>query len=76
MPEALSALELASQAATQALSGAKTFVGVKKLAARRLAESSKKAAEEGLVAIVQRLDELTKSLSESKKAMNERKQAR
>jgi len=72
--ESLSALEGAAQAATQALSGAKTFVGVKKLAARRLAEAPKKAAEEQLNVVVTRLDELTKTLSESKKAMNEQKQ--
>ncbi|CAJ1332756.1 unnamed protein product [Effrenium voratum] len=85
--ESLSALEGAAQAATQALSGAKTFVGaarqgarrgaeklvaggwraVKKLAARRLAEAPKKAAEEQLNVVVTRLDEL--------KAMNEQKQA-
>lgn len=72
--DALSALDAAAQAATQTLSGAKTFVGVKKLAARRLGEGSKKAAEEQLSGVVTRLDEMTKALSDSKRAMNERKQ--
>lgn len=72
--ESLSNLELATQAATQALSGAKTFVGVKKLACKRLAEGSKKSAEEQLSSVVAKLDELAKTLAASKKAMQERKQ--
>ncbi|CAE7503846.1 unnamed protein product, partial [Symbiodinium sp. CCMP2456] len=74
VPELLSALESASHAATQALSGAKTFAGVKKLAARRLSEGSKQTAEEQLNSVVGKLDELTKTLSESKKSMIQRKQ--
>eukprot|EP00435_Cladocopium_sp_Y103_P075739 s332_g63.t4 len=64
--ESLSNLELATQAATQALSGAKTFVGVKKLACKRLAEGSKKSAEDQLSGIVAKLDELAKTLAASK----------
>lgn len=74
VPELLSALESASHAATQALSGAKTFAGVKKLAVRRLSEGSKQTAEEQLNSVVGKLDELTKTLSESKKSMIQRKQ--
>eukprot|EP00931_Biecheleriopsis_adriatica_P025093 TRINITY_DN154_c0_g1_i8.p1 TRINITY_DN154_c0_g1~~TRINITY_DN154_c0_g1_i8.p1 ORF type:complete len:2005 (-),score=792.65 TRINITY_DN154_c0_g1_i8:106-6120(-) len=73
--EALETLEKAVQAANAAVSGAKTFVGVKKLAARRLGEASKKAAEEQLAKVVARLEELAKSLQESKKNMGERKQS-
>ena len=72
--ECLSNLESATQSATQAVSGAKTFVGVKKLACKRLAEGSKKAAEEQLSGIVTKLDELAKTLAASKKDMNQRKQ--
>mmetsp|Transcript_22477 Transcript_22477/g.40102 ORF Transcript_22477/g.40102 Transcript_22477/m.40102 type:complete len:2032 (-) Transcript_22477:157-6252(-) len=73
--ETLQELESSVQAAVTAVSGAKTFVGVKKLAARRLSEASKKSAEEQLQAVVAKLDELAKSLSETKKNMAERKQA-
>eukprot|EP00931_Biecheleriopsis_adriatica_P025091 TRINITY_DN154_c0_g1_i6.p1 TRINITY_DN154_c0_g1~~TRINITY_DN154_c0_g1_i6.p1 ORF type:complete len:1521 (-),score=627.15 TRINITY_DN154_c0_g1_i6:106-4536(-) len=71
--EALETLEKAVQAANAAVSGAKTLVGVKKLAARRLAEASKKAAEEQLAKTVTRLEDLAKSLAEIKKSMGERK---
>jgi hypothetical protein len=69
----LEKLETAVQAAHTAVGGAKTFLAMKRLAAKRLSESASKPAAEELAALQGRLDTTAKRLTETKKGMSERK---
>jgi len=66
-------LEAAATAANTAVSGAKTFLAMKRLAAKRLTEASAKVATEQLTAMQSRIDVAAKKTTEVKKAMAERK---
>lgn len=72
---AFAELEKTAQAAHTTVGGTKTFLAMKRLAAKRLAENASKSTTEGLTALQVRLDEATQKLTESRKGMAERKQA-
>jgi hypothetical protein len=57
---AISTLDTAASAAHSAVGGTKTFLAMKRLAAKRLAEGSGKTASEELAKLQTRLDEITK----------------
>ncbi|CAK0902538.1 unnamed protein product [Prorocentrum cordatum] len=69
----LEKLEAAVQAAHTAVGGAKTFLAMKRLAAKRLSEGASRPASEELSALQARLDAAAKRLTEAKKGMSERK---
>jgi len=72
---ALSNLEAALQASHAAVGGAKTFLAMKRLAAKRLSEKSSKITTDQLSEMQTRLDAVTKQLGEAKKCMADRKLA-
>mmetsp|Transcript_87908 Transcript_87908/g.152330 ORF Transcript_87908/g.152330 Transcript_87908/m.152330 type:complete len:1964 (-) Transcript_87908:239-6130(-) len=72
---ALNALETAAQAAHSNLGSTKTFIAMKRLAAKRLAEAAAKSTAEELAKYQERLDVAVKQLQEIKKGMSERRAA-
>merc|ERR1719272_2713002 len=66
-------LEKLSQEAHTKLGGAKTFLAMKRLAAKRLAETAAKLTNDGLNGFQNRLDEATQKLNDIKKGMAERR---
>mmetsp|Transcript_35599 Transcript_35599/g.94158 ORF Transcript_35599/g.94158 Transcript_35599/m.94158 type:complete len:1976 (+) Transcript_35599:140-6067(+) len=71
----LAELDSVVQAAHTAVGGAKTFLAMKRLAAKRLSEASAEATQEELTTLQSRLDAVAKRMSETKKGMAERKMA-
>jgi len=73
--KALSDLESLVQAAHTSVGGAKTFLAMKRLAAKRLSEQSVKTASDALGELQARLEAAAKRLTETKRGMAERKLA-
>lgn len=73
--KALTALDDAVQGAQTIVSGAKTFLAMKRLAAKRLSESAAKESTDEIGKLQARLDELVKKLGDSKKSLVDRKLA-
>lgn len=71
--EALNKLETAAQAAHSNLGSTKTFIAMKRLAAKRLAESAAKTTAEELATYQGRLDAAVKTLQDIKRGMSDRK---
>jgi len=72
---ALHDLETGLQAAHSAVGGAKTFLAMKRLAAKRLSEKSAKGTADQLSEFQARLDAVGKRLGEAKKGLADRKLA-
>jgi len=73
--KALGDLEAAVTAATNAAGNAKTFLAMKRLAAKRLGEAARNSTNEALVTLQERLNAASATLAERKKGMLERKTA-
>uniref|UniRef100_A0A7S4QQC8 EF-hand domain-containing protein n=1 Tax=Alexandrium monilatum TaxID=311494 RepID=A0A7S4QQC8_9DINO len=70
---ALTELENSAAAAHTVVGGTKTFIAMKRLAARRLSESATTACNKDLDNLQARLDGLSKKLTDIRKGMSERK---
>jgi len=73
--KALEDLEAAIATANTAVGGAKTFLAMKRLAAKRLGEVSRQSIGEVLTKLQERLDEVAKKLSDTKRGMASRRAA-
>lgn len=71
--KALAALEGVSQEAQRGVGGTKTFISMKRLAAKRLSEVAQAQTGEALAALQARVDASTKKLAEVKRGLSEKK---
>lgn len=66
-------LESATAAATSNVGGTKTFLAMKRLAAKRLSDTEKEATVSTITALLERVESISTELTEAKKAMVERR---
>lgn len=73
LSQILQDLEAATSAATTSVGGTKTFLAMKRLAAKRLSDASKESTMATLTTLQERLDATSKELQDAKKGMIERR---